>query len=178
VAIGDAIPGMAIHLVGEDDPSEGEIAITGPQLALGYWRDPELTAGSFRNLPIDGQETRAYFTGDRARRRDGHVFFGGRQDNQVKIRGERVELGDIAASIMRCGWGVSAVALVDGTLHAFIEREGPPSEQSAMVEKLGELLPRHLMPNRYHCLAHLPRNVNDKIDLLQLIDWVRCGKLA
>lgn len=54
VAIGDAIPGMALHLVDEAGKSgdEGEIVITGPQVAKGYWRDPDLSAGSFRDFTV------------------------------------------------------------------------------------------------------------------------------
>ncbi|MEM7224840.1 MAG: AMP-binding protein [Pseudomonadota bacterium] len=177
VAIGEAIPGMAIHLLDEDGVSgdEGEIVITGPQVADGYWRAPELSAGSFRDYVLDGQPVPAYYTGDWARREGAHTFFLGRRDNQVKIRGERIELDDIAAAVVRCGWGMATVAKVGEELHAFVEAEGTPPDQEAAREALKHYLLRHLIPDRFHFLKHLPRNVNDKIDRRKLIDWVRDG---
>jgi D-alanine--poly(phosphoribitol) ligase subunit 1 len=163
VAIGRAIPGMGIHLAG-DEADEGEIVITGPQVAAGYWRDEALSAASFR--PFAGE--RAYFTGDWARRANGHLFFVGRRDQQVKVRGERIELDDIAAAVTRAGWGPAAVVFVDATLFAFIERAGPPPAADEYAAKMKDLLPPHLIPPRVHALDALPRNANDKIDRLAL----------
>ena len=178
VAIGEAIPGMAIHLLDDEGVSgdEGEIVITGPQVADGYWRDQALSAGSFRDYKLDGQEVPAYYTGDWARREGDHTFFLGRRDNQVKIRGERIELDDIAAAVVRCGWGMATVAKIDGELHAFVEAEGTPPDPETAREALKRYLLRHLIPDHFHFLKRLPRNVNDKIDRRQLIDWVRDGQ--
>lgn len=169
VAIGEAIPGMGIHLVGGDTPDEGEIVITGPQVAAGYWRDPAQTEAAFR--PFEGQP--AYFTGDWGRRTNGHTFFLGRRDQQVKVRGERIELDDIAASVTRAGWGPATVVFVDETLVAFVERPGPPPGADEYKEAMKPLLPPHLVPARIHALAQLPRNANDKIDRLALARMAR-----
>lgn len=180
VAIGDAIPGMAIHLVDNDGNTadEGEIVITGPQVAKGYWRDPDLTATSFRAFPANGVMTPAYFTGDWGRRSGEQTYFLGRRDNQVKIRGERIELDDISAAIVRCGWGVAVAALIEDELHAFVEIEGNPPDESEARSSLGRFLLPHLIPSRFHFLECLPRNVNDKIDRRQLVDWVQSGEIA
>src|SRR5579884_1682243 len=75
VALGDPIPGMGLHLLGGRHAEEGEIVITGPQLARGYWQDPERTARTFTEVTIGGRRVRGYFTGDWAERRGHHVFF-------------------------------------------------------------------------------------------------------
>ena len=175
VAIGDAIANMSIQLVGGDNEGEGEVVITGPQLAKGYWNDPKLTAESFRPLEIGGVEQPAYYTGDWARRDDGMIYFIGRKDNQVKVRGERVELDDIAVSIMRCHRGITTVAFIDGEMHAFLEIDKTDSDESSIREELNRYLPRHLIPPHFHFLKTLPRNVNDKIDRGRLIEWVQGG---
>lgn len=169
VAIGEAIPGMQIHLVGGESADEGEIVITGPQVAAGYWRDAAQTAASFR--PHGGQP--AYFTGDWARRSNGHIFFVGRRDHQVKVRGERVELDDIAAAVTRAGWGPATVVLVDEVLVAFVERAAPAPQVDEYKATMKRLLPQHLVPPRVHALATLPRNANDKIDRLALARLAR-----
>jgi D-alanine--poly(phosphoribitol) ligase subunit 1 len=64
VAIGPPIPGVGLHLVGGTHAYEGEIVITGPQLALGYWRDAAKTNEVFHNLAMNGRTERAYYTGD------------------------------------------------------------------------------------------------------------------
>ena len=80
VAIGQPIPGMALHLVGGQGPDEGEIVITGPQLAAGYWQDEERTAHGFRDVEVEGRRLRGYYTGDWAQRRDGQIYFKDRID--------------------------------------------------------------------------------------------------
>lgn len=169
VAIGDAIPGMGIHLVGGDTPDEGEIVITGPQVAAGYWRDAAQTASAFR--PFEGQP--AYYTGDWGRRSGGHTFFVGRRDHQVKVRGERIELDDIAAAVTRGGWGPATVVFVDETLVAFVEHPGPAPSAEDYKAEMKRHLPPHLVPARLHAMPTLPRNANDKIDRLALARLAR-----
>src|SRR5581483_852164 len=71
VALGEPIDGMDIHLIGGPHSDEGEIVITGPQVALGYWQDPEKTSAGFREIELAGSRRRGYFTGDWAERREG-----------------------------------------------------------------------------------------------------------
>jgi amino acid adenylation domain-containing protein len=102
--IGRPIDGSSIHLLAETgspvEPGEaGELCVSGLALADGYWRSPERTAERFVQAP-DG--TRMYRTGDLARRQeDGSIEFLGRLDHQVKIRGHRVEPGEVEAEILR-----------------------------------------------------------------------------
>jgi D-alanine--poly(phosphoribitol) ligase subunit 1 len=134
VAIGDTIPDMSIDLLGGGDASEGEIVISGPQLADGYWNAPELTARQFRAFVSGGVERRGYFTGDWAKRIGRHVFFRARIDHQVKVRGERVELEDIGAALMRAGGCFACAVLIGEELHGVFERDAPGADARSLRE--------------------------------------------
>lgn len=177
VAIGDPIDGMGLHLVGGPDDDEGEIVITGPQLAKGYWREPGLTAGAFRSLDVGGTAQMGYFTGDWVRRDGAMTYFSGRQDNQTKIRGERVELDDIGAALMEHNWGVAVVAAKGDVLYAFLENEDPKLSAAEMRDALKNQLPHHLIPTKLYTLPRLPRSLNDKIDRRQLMAWAEEGAI-
>lgn len=175
VAIGDPIPGMQISLLDDGHSDEGEIVITGKQLADGYWNDPELTARQFREVNLSGRSERGYYTGDWGYRRGRHVFFGSRIDHQVKIRGERVELGDIGAALMGCGFGFACAVLVDDTLHGVFESDDELVAEAIIRERLARSLPLHLIPKAFHRLPKLPRNANDKIDLGSVQKWIEAS---
>ncbi|MFV2175671.1 amino acid adenylation domain-containing protein [Actinomadura sp. LOL_016] len=92
---------------------EGDLVITGAGLAQGYLGDPETTAARFVTHPQDGE--RLYRTGDRGRYRPGgEIEFLGRADTQVKIRGHRVELGEIEATLGEHPAVAAACVVVDG----------------------------------------------------------------
>jgi len=169
VAIGDPIPGMAYELVGGPDPDRGEIVISGPQVADGYWNDPDQTATKFRELP-DGR--RGYFTGDWAERRDGQVYFRERIDFQVKVKGYRVELDEVAAAIRSCGWPVACVFKWDESLAAVVEElpDRALDERQLKLE-LSQLIEAHAVPERVLGIAHMPRSENDKLDRQAAAQW-------
>jgi acyl-CoA synthetase (AMP-forming)/AMP-acid ligase II len=85
----------------------GGVAQT-PQVALGYWRDPERTSQAFKDMIIDGKAVRPCCSGDWAERRGQHIYFKERVDFQVKIRGYCIELDEVAAAIREAGWPVCA----------------------------------------------------------------------
>ena len=165
VSIGRATPGMGLHLSGGAHPDEGEIVITGPQLADGYWKDPVRTAAAFRTIHADGHELRGYHTGDWAERRNGLLFFRGRMDAQVKIRGYRIELDEVAAAIRACGWPGVCVFKRGGELAALIEC---PADETLDADRLRVALARFLdayaIPAQIASVPALPRNENDKVD--------------
>ena len=97
----------------------GDLYITGVGLAQGYLGDPALSNARFFAHPLDGQ--RLYRTGDRGRYLPrGELEFLGREDGQVKIRGHRVELGEIDAALLATPGVDSAVSLLNGELLAFV----------------------------------------------------------
>ncbi len=161
VALGEAIPGMALHLV------EGELAISGPQLADGYWQDEGRTAEAFRPLAVDGKTVRAYFTGDLVRVWDGKLYFERRRDTQVKIRGYRLELDEINAALRALGMAEAATVLVEGKLHSFVVAPAG-FDPGRLRHALENRLEPHAVPGYIHSLAQLPRNANDKVDLAAL----------
>jgi D-alanine--poly(phosphoribitol) ligase subunit 1 len=165
VSIGPEIPGMRLHLAGGPHPDAGELVIVGPQLAEGYWKDPERSAAAFRPIEIGGQIYRGYFTGDWVERLRGLIFFRERIDHQVKIRGYRIELDEVAAAIRQCGWPSACVFKLGEGLAALVEC--PPDRQfdaEALREALGQRIEAYAIPDRMLATERMPRNENDKID--------------
>ncbi|PRQ04225.1 Tyrocidine synthase 3 [Enhygromyxa salina] len=174
VPIGDPFVGMRAKVVDEGlaevAPGEtGELLMTGPQRALGYWNDPERTAAAFMVPP--GETELFYRTGDRVRRPKGDapMTFLGRVDSQIKIHGYRVELGEIEAVMQREGGVDAAVALgwpkapggAKGVV-GFIAQQGVDID--ALIERMEELLPRYMVPRDIEVLDEFPLNQNGKID--------------
>lgn len=165
VSIGNAIPGMSLHLLGGRGDDEGEIVICGPQLARGYWLDPERTDQSFRSVDIDGEVRRGYLTGDWAERRDGNIYFRERLDFQIKINGHRIELDEVAAAIRGCGWPVVAAFKRGESIAAIVEKVvGQPFDEQVLKDQIKTILDRHAVPERILIVDRVPRNDNDKID--------------
>jgi amino acid adenylation domain-containing protein len=170
VPIGQPIPGVGVHLLGEDgtEAAEGEICISGPVVGHGYLNHPELTARSFRAGGV-------YRTGDLGRRRlDGALEFLGRRDQQVKLRGYRVELGEIEAVLGTRAEVGDAVVLARGegadrVLVAFVAaRAAPPGLAQDLRAYLAARLPDHLVPARLHVLAGFPVTSSGKTDRVAL----------
>lgn len=167
VTLGDPIPGMSIQLVDGPSDEEGEIVITGPQVARGYWNAPELTRKSFREIRNGGRTVTGYFTGDWAYRKNGHLFFGNRIDRQVKIHGHRLELGEIDAALRQCGVRAACTVFATGALVSFVESDGGLTG-AEIQSRLRRILPGYAIPERVEILEHLPRSTNDKIDVSAL----------
>lgn len=118
VPIGKPIPGSEVYILDEQlqpvlNGSSGEIYIGGLGVARGYFNQPELTASKFITSSIDSRrQARLYRTGDRARwLPDGNIEFLGRVDNQIKVRGHRIELEEVEA-VIRQHPGVQDAAVI------------------------------------------------------------------
>jgi len=173
VALGDAIPGMGLHLVGGRHPDEGEIVITGPQVASGYWRDDARSAELFRKATIDGVPVAGYFTGDWAERHDGRIYFKERMDFQVKIKGVRVELDEVAAALRDIGWPVVCVLNQDEHLITVVEQRGDARfDRRELIDALTVRLENPAVPKTIHLIDHMPRNENGKIDRRAVAAWL------
>lgn len=148
----------------------GEIYLGGAGLARGYHRRPALTADRFVPDPHGAPGGRLYRTGDRGRLlEDGSIEYLGRLDHQLKIRGNRVELGEIEAALRQLP-GVSAAVVT-----ALTDPDGAPTlvgylvgpialDITAWREQLGRSLPQYMIPSRFVCLEALPLSANGKLD--------------
>ncbi|SMQ23000.1 arthrofactin-type cyclic lipopeptide synthetase B [Pseudomonas helmanticensis] len=144
----------------------GELYVGGAGVARGYLHRPELTAERFLDDPFsDEPQARMYRTGDLARwLADGTVEYLGRNDDQVKLRGVRVELGEIEAALSSHEAVQDCVVLVrDGQLLAwFTERLNVDIED--LRKHLQVQLPQALVPSAYVRLPALPLTANGKLD--------------
>ncbi len=154
----------------------GELYLTGTQLARGYLSRPELTAGAFVADPFGGQEGRAsgermYRTGDLVKSTPGgELEYVGRADSQVKLRGQRIELGDIESALLACAGVAQAVVLMredtpgDQRLVAYlIARSGVEIDTEAVREQLRAALPAYMIPAAFLVLDRIPRTATEKI---------------
>lgn len=182
VPIGAVYPHLDAVLLDEHGAAgdEGELCVRGPQRFDGYL-DPADNADRF--VDHDGRLTRPhdgppgpeswYRTGDRVRREDGAFVHLGRLDDQIKISGYRVELGEIESALRRhpdiADVVVVACAGRDGTVELRAVHTGgpvPPAELTALVADL----PEYMRPREFHHRDHLPTNLNGKIDRRRLAD--------
>ncbi|MCW0216024.1 MAG: amino acid adenylation domain-containing protein [Pseudonocardia sp.] len=150
----------------------GELYLSGPQLARGYTARPALTAERFVADPAGPPGARMYRTGDLVRRRpDGALDYLGRTDHQVKIRGQRVELGEIEAVLAaRPDVSAAAVAVHERRLVAHVVPADAGSfDAVALRTGLGEVLAPHAVPDVVAVLDHLPVTRNGKLDRAALV---------
>jgi amino acid adenylation domain-containing protein len=145
----------------------GELWIGGDGLALGYWDRPDLTAQRFvTGLPAD-PESRLYRTGDLARwTGDGRLVHHGRTDNQVKLRGYRIEPSEVEA-VLQAVDGVSAAVVVvrDDRLVGYLVAEpGVDLRTSEVKAAAARSLPQYMLPGILTVLDGLPLTANKKID--------------
>ena len=172
VALGEAIPGMGLHLVGGRHDDEGELVITGPQLASGYWQDPERSAERFREAALGGRAVTGYFTGDWAERHGNLVFFKERIDFQVKIKGVRIELDEVAAALRDAGWPVACVLSRGDHLIAAVERHGGARfDQRELIDALAARVDDPAVPRTVLLIDQMPYNENGKIDRGAVEAW-------
>ncbi|KAJ5964403.1 HC-toxin synthetase [Penicillium vulpinum] len=170
----------------------GELLLQGPTVARGYLHDAEKTAQAFVSNPVWAPVpgSRFYRTGDLVRyNEDGTIRFVGRKDNQVKVRGQRVELGEIEHAI-RLAMPTLAHATVDAMqdpnhprqivvafLH-YSNRSGPAKlvdmsvklqeELVTLQQTLGQHLPSYMIPSMFIPLSRVPLTMNGKADRRQL----------
>ena len=132
---------------------------------LGYWRRPDLTAASRVNGRVD-----SYRTGDLGYRRDdGMLMLMGRRDQQVKVRGHRIELLALEAVLnarpaVREAVAVATPDAAGGRLIAFLAPRPDSTETADPRDFIAARLAPHYMPDRFEWLPELPRTSNGKAD--------------
>jgi amino acid adenylation domain-containing protein len=180
IPVGYPLQDTALHVLDEElrqvPPGEvGELCIGGPGVALGYLGMPELTAERFVAEPATGE--RLYRTGDLARMLpSGAIELLGRRDNQVKLRGFRIELEEIEQAAMATGLcdAVFVEKIGDGPA-AYLAGFALPAKSAGidglpdvLSGKLAERLPEYMIPARWIILTELRLGPTGKVDRAQL----------
>jgi amino acid adenylation domain-containing protein len=181
VPIGRPIANTRIFILDRDmNPvlagEPGEVFISGDGVARGYWKRPELDAERFLNLP-SLSEQHVYRTGDMGRfRPDGNMEFLGRTDHQIKLRGHRIEPGEIEAALEHYPGVRQAVVVAredregDKRLVAYVVADGLGKEAVGMLkEALAARLPEIMIPSAFVFLSEMPMTSNGKIDRKALL---------
>ncbi len=162
----------------------GELLLTGSQVTEGYLRKPQLNAERF--VRVAGTlADRWYRTGDLVRSDErGCLHYVGRVDNQVKVRGYRVELQEIEHALRRVAHTENATAIAwpirNGSAEGivgFVAGSAVPSSQ--IISGCRGLLPSYMVPGAVHAIEELPLNPNGKIDrkaLAQRLEGARSDK--
>ncbi|GLH76253.1 hypothetical protein SSBR45G_11610 [Bradyrhizobium sp. SSBR45G] len=150
----------------------GQIAIGGIGLARGYLGDAQETAARFRTDLRLAPGERFYLTGDRGRlHHDGRITYLGRTDQQLKLRGHRIEPAEIEAALIRHpDVTEAAVTMHDGRLVAFTTPRGSAKlDGASLAEFLRQRLPAYLVPDRMVVVPAMPRTRHGKLDLSMLL---------
>ncbi len=177
-SIGRPFPGVTVHVLDESlEPAPigvvGEIHLGGDLVGEGYFERPELTAERFVPDPFALRRgARLYRTGDLARfRADGTLDFVGRVDHQVKVRGNRIELGEVEAAIRALPEVGDAIVVAhadsggEKRLAAYVvAAEGADVSVDALRRRLGGALPEYMVPSAFVVLDALPLTPNGKVD--------------
>jgi amino acid adenylation domain-containing protein/thioester reductase-like protein len=171
--IGRVVRGVDVRVLLDGDRLapfgvEGELCITGPVVSPGYVDLPEQTRQAMVPDPFAGTGQRMYRTGDVViLAPDGRLHFRGRSDDQIKIRGYRVEPGDVESALERVP-GVNAAAVIassagsDRELHAFVQTGAqPPADWRA---RLGAVLPGYMIPRTVTRIDRIPLTPTGKTD--------------
>jgi amino acid adenylation domain-containing protein len=178
VPIGRPIPNAEVYIL--DDQGQpvpmgvrGELYLGGVGIARGYLHQPELTQQRFIPHPFrDDGYARLYRTGDLARYRpDGEIEFCGRRDDQIKLRGFRIELAEIEATIAQYPAVLETIVMVredspgDQRLVAYLRPQPDVElELETLRPGLREILPDYMIPSAFIVLKTFPRTPNGKID--------------
>jgi amino acid adenylation domain-containing protein len=172
-SIGAAIDGVDVEIVDDDlEPVpagvSGELVIGGVSVGRGYLNRPELTAERFVE---DRRGRRLYRTGDHARiTADGEIEFLGRLDDQLSIRGFRVEAGEVAAALNAHPGVDSSVAAAVGDSSAerklvgYVVAAGPKPDEAELSAFLAASLPEYMVPSTFVWLDKLPVTEHGKVD--------------
>jgi amino acid adenylation domain-containing protein len=183
IPIGSPCDGEALVVLDDDleptpEGSLGEVCIEGAGLSPGYWRDPDKTSQAFVAHPHDPSR-RIYRTGDLGRVDEKGLFrYVGRKDSQIKSRGYRIELGEIEAALNSLGClrecavvGVETGGF-EGTMIccAYVPDGDEALSPLSLKQRLSSLVPRYMLPARWHTYDELPKNPNGKIDRSKIRD--------
>lgn len=170
--IGKAYENYKVFLLDEENKlaDRGEICVAGPILALGYYNDPERTAASFINNPVNhAYPERIYRTGDiGSYDENGILHFHGRMDRQIKHMGHRVELDEVECAANAIDGINESACLYNKPKEVLILYYTGNIERKALTLALREAIPGFMVPRKLVQLEEMPKLPNGKIDLKKL----------
>lgn len=153
------------------DGEVGELCISGINVTYGYLNRPELTTEKFVDWQHEGQTIRIYRSGDLCRfLSDGNIEYLGRKDTQVKIRGNRVEIGEIEVLINQLDGIQQSVVIArednpgDKRLVAYMVASNDRISTAQLRDSIEEKLPEFMMPSAFVWLTALPKTTSGKVD--------------
>lgn len=150
--------------------ASGEVAVGSDYLALGYWNKEQQTAEKF--LKFNGFEKRFYRTGDLAKlNTENDIVYVGRDDNQVKVNGYRIELEEVESKLHEIAEIAEAAVIFNPdneTLLAFYSKN--TADEINVKEALAQSLPAYMLPSSFTLLDELPQLHNGKIDRIRLLE--------
>ncbi|MDH6233980.1 long-chain acyl-CoA synthetase [Mesorhizobium soli] len=172
-SVGKAIPGTEVVILDEAGQpvgpgTVGELVVRGPHLMRGYWENPEATDTVLRPSSKPGE--RQLHTGDLFRTDvEGFLYFVGRKDDMLKIKGEKVAPRQVEAALCECPSVVEAVAfgrpdpILGLALHAAVVVSDPPPTEREIIRHCARLLPDFMVPKSIEFRAELPKTASGKV---------------
>jgi len=176
-SIGKAIPGVTLRVMGprgsEVQPGQtGELAAKGPNIMKGYWQDP----GATKQVLIDGY----YHTGDQAfQDSEGYFYIVGRKDDQIKVKGHRINPREIEDVLMASGKLVEAAVLgvpdnlMGNKLIACVVAKTDGESRSEIQSFCARKLSKHKLPAEVKYVRALPKNASGKIDRTKCMELLK-----
>lgn len=151
--------------------TNGELCLLGPNVAVGYYNDPERTMANFTYYTGNGfYQAKMYKTGDLVKLENNLLYFIGRKDNQIKHMGYRIELEAIEIAIAKIA-DVNEVAVTYhristayGKIIAYVASDNTNLTSNEIKSYLQNELPVYMIPNQFKFFTVLPKNANGKID--------------
>ena len=158
-ALGIPLEGAQLYLV-DRDAGLSEVVIRSPGVGPGY---AHLFPGERNGYSVDDAGSRRYSTGDLVEVVNGRLYYRGRSDCQVKLRGNRFELTEIEGLLASKGIAGTYSVVVGDDIVLFVDKTCSWSD-SEFIRVIGEQIPSYAIPKRILRIEDLPRNVNDKVD--------------
>jgi D-alanine--poly(phosphoribitol) ligase subunit 1 len=173
-SVGKPIGSCKVMVLADDNQAAepgviGELIIAGNQVSPGYWNNRELNQRAFIDREVDGKSLRFYRTGDMVMMdQEGDLMFLGRNDEQVQVRGYRVELGEIESLAREFLGGknvmAAGIASEAADMQLFLAIESAPMDPGPLRKHLEMHLPPYMVPGKVKFIQKFPRLVSGKLD--------------
>jgi D-alanine--poly(phosphoribitol) ligase subunit 1 len=182
ISIGKDFGTSRVQVLGADgEPAgsgqAGELLVAGEQVSPGYWKNPGLNSQAFTELETNGKRLRYYRTGDMVQvDEEGDVMFIGRNDDQVQVRGYRVELWEIESLARSFLEGLNVMASgreqAACEMKIYLAVETGKLDPVPLRNHLSEHLPSYMIPEKIVTVPHFPRLVSGKLDRKAINDLI------